>query len=62
MTSRQNRGLKFGMVVTYSTYFRNIKRKRKVIFDHSTTLSVKANRAIQWDCNKTFLVFLGKGN
>ena len=34
-TSRQNHGLKFGMV---GTYFRNVKRKGKVIFDHSNTL------------------------
>ena len=26
------------MVGTYNTFFRNIKRKGKVIFDHSTTL------------------------
>ena len=37
-TSRQNHGLKFGMVGTYKPYFRNVKRKGKVIFDHSNTL------------------------
>ena len=40
-TSRQSHGLKFGMVGTYNTYFRNIKRKGKVIVDHSTTLRTK---------------------
>ena len=35
----QNHGLNFGMVGTYRTYFRNVKRKDKVIFDHSTTLT-----------------------
>ena len=34
-TSRQNHGLKFGMV---GTYFRNVERKGNVIFDHSNTL------------------------
>ena len=28
------------MAGTYNTYFRNIKRKGKVIFDYSTTLSL----------------------
>ena len=37
-TSRQTHGLKFGMVGTYKSYFRNVKRKGKVSFDHSTTL------------------------
>ena len=27
------------MVGNYKSYFRNVKRKGKVIFDHSTTLS-----------------------
>ena len=31
-------GLKFGIVGNYKSYFRNVKRKGKVIFDHSTTL------------------------
>ena len=36
----QTHGLKFGMVGTYNTYFWNIRRKGKVIFDHSTTLTL----------------------
>jgi len=39
-TSRQNHGLKFGMVGTYKSYFSNVKKKGKVIFDHSTTLTL----------------------
>ena len=37
-TSGQNHDLKFGMVGTYKSYFRNVKTKGKVIFYHSTTL------------------------
>ena len=40
-TSRQSHGLKFGMVGTYNTYFRNIKRQGKVIFYHGTTLTFR---------------------
>jgi len=43
-TSRQNHGLKFGMVGTYKSYFRNVKRKGKVIFDHSTTLRMNLGK------------------
>ena len=39
-TSRQNHVLKFGMVGTHKSLFRNVKRKGKVIFDHSTTLNM----------------------
>ena len=37
-TSLQKHGLTFGMVGTYKSYLGNVKRKGKVIFDHSTTL------------------------
>ena len=31
------------MVGNYKSYFRNVKRKGKVIFDHSTTLNIVPN-------------------
>ena len=60
-TSRQNHGLKFGMVGTYKSYFRNVKRRSKVIFDHSTTLikgacKTKLFLLVNQNCQKGIII------
>ena len=60
-TSRQNHGLKFGMVGTYKSYFRNVKRRGQVIFDHSTTLikgacKTKLFLLVNQNCQKGIII------